>query len=856
MAPRTRKNASARQRNGNGNGNPESRISVASSSSSASNRKRSSQSTATTSKRRSTPNATNLTSQPIQDQDMSEDSDFDTSPKARVSTSSSSKKPTAIVNKRSAEESLSSSSTTTKRDQKKVKQEEDSDVDMKTEEPEARFDTPDSASDGGSEFHMEEGSEDEDEWEEVTIPALVNEVEDNDSEEEPSGPWMYNPVEIVFDRPLQDIKKQVETSKGKGITKEERMIRVLIHQTHLLCLLANGRLRNRWICHPKLSSIALSLVPDHIAGSVQKVHDDPVKEVNALQVLALWWRDSFVVTGPGIQYRELLDPDVVGYEAAIPVSNEECLKRRKHLQRRLLNRKGSADICSQLFTGICRSLGLKARLVESLQACSFKITQSKDQSTSAANGEDNPPGESSPRKKGKRKKTEEILDESDTTRGSRVVIHTPHRLTKKPSNVPPNHKKADGYIKDVTRRYTSAWGSVTKKLRVQPAGREKFDWWAQTMSRLMNPDPTIEEGIEEEELLQAEVSERMPTRIGDFNNHPMYALERHLKKYEVLHPKLPVLGHVRGEAVYPRSCVKEVRSKENWLKKGRVIKDEEVIPVKWVKSHAATIYQVRLRQQMALSGSRSESVGDDEDSGTGQARTSGTDDKVALFGEWQTEAYQPPWVVDGKVPRNQYGRQDVFTPEMVPIGGTHLKGRKIGQVARLLGVDYVEAVTGFEFQSRRSVPVIDGIIVPTESAELVLDAYQEVVHQQHQEAFKKKRTQVLKRWRLVIKSMLLHTRLMEEYGPNNTQLDDDEDDWAPEDDDGSNDSSHAMEPQMDVKEMTRDNDQTSSQDAEQEDSGGGFMSGELFGTWNKYHASPLNVDDKAMSPGCGLYKYM
>lgn len=50
-------------------------------------------------------------------------------------------------------------------------------------------------------------------------------------------------------------------------------------------------------------------------------------------------------------------------------------------------------------------------------------------------------------------------------------------------------------------------------------------------------------------------------------------------------------------------------------------------------------------------------------------------DQVALFGEWQTEPYQPPWVVDGRVPRNDYGRQDVFTPAMVPIGGTHLKGQ-------------------------------------------------------------------------------------------------------------------------------------------------------------------------------------
>jgi len=167
------------------------------------------------------------------------------------------------------------------------------------------------------------------------------------------------------------------------------------------------------------------------------------------------------------------------------------------------------------------------------------------------------------------------------------------------------------------------------------------------------------------------------TNPHDFQRIDRYALERHLKKYEVLHPRHPVLGHVRGEAVYPRSCVKEVKSKENWLKKGRVIKNGDTMPMKWVKSHAATIYQMRLRQQVALSGSKGESTEDGDKSQAGSFENRG-DDMIALFGEWQTEAYQPPWIVDGKVPRNQYGRQDVFTPDMVPIGGTHLKGQSRG----------------------------------------------------------------------------------------------------------------------------------------------------------------------------------
>ncbi|KAG0206247.1 hypothetical protein BGX28_002291 [Mortierella sp. GBA30] len=393
----------------------------------------------------------------------------------------------------------------------------------------------------------------------------------------------------------------------------------------------------------------------------------------------------------------------------------------------------------------------------------------------------------------------------------------------------------DGYTTDVTRRYTSQWGGATKKLRIQPAGPGRFDWWAQTMSSLVNPHPTAEEDLEEAELLQAEVSERMPTKLADFNNHPLYALERHLKKAEVLHPRFPVLGHIRGEAIYPRSCVKQVKSKENWLKQGRQIKGGELIPVKWAKSHPATIYRMRLKQQSKLSGEGGGSIdpirgGDDQDpeqdSQSEQASEAGDVDQIALFGEWQTEPYQPPSVVDGKVPRNEYGRQDVFTPAMVPVGGTHLRGRNIARVARQLGVDYVEAVTGFEFHSRRSIPVVQGIVVPTECAELIMDAYHEVAHHADQESMKRKRAEVLRRWRKLIKGVMMRSRLLEEYGE-----DDDKDSWMPdenEDDDKGDDSESA--PTKDNLGKISAEDECRGQvqslgevDGDEIDSGAGFM---------------------------------
>lgn len=48
----------------------------------------------------------------------------------------------------------------------------------------------------------------------------------------------------------------------------------------------------------------------------------------------------------------------------------------------------------------------------------------------------------------------------------------------------------------------------------------------------------------------------MPTSIAEYKNHPLYALKRHLLKYEALYPPTAsVLGYCRGEAVYSRSVL-------------------------------------------------------------------------------------------------------------------------------------------------------------------------------------------------------------------------------------------------------------------------------------------------------------
>jgi hypothetical protein len=49
-------------------------------------------------------------------------------------------------------------------------------------------------------------------------------------------------------------------------------------------------------------------------------------------------------------------------------------------------------------------------------------------------------------------------------------------------------------------------------------------------------------------------------------------------------------------------------------------------------------------------------------------------DMNGLFGEWQTEWYQPLSILHGKIPKNAFGNVEVFHERMIPIGTKFLKG--------------------------------------------------------------------------------------------------------------------------------------------------------------------------------------
>jgi xeroderma pigmentosum group C-complementing protein len=213
----------------------------------------------------------------------------------------------------------------------------------------------------------------------------------------------------------------------------------------------------------------------------------------------------------------------------------------------------------------------------------------------------------------------------------------------------------DGAARDVTRRYTKTFNAKTRKNRVESTdGGER--WWRKTMRFYSRGWKSDLDQIEDTEFAASEAREPMPRSVADFKDHPIYALERHLRRNEVLvNPKevgKVAAGREAGgtkklESVYRRRDVKLVKSADGWYRIGREVKIGEQ-PVKVVASRKPQ----------------------SDDFEEGEEELAG----AALYTFDQTELYEPPPVVNGRVPKNSYRNLDIYVPSMVPQGGVHIPG--------------------------------------------------------------------------------------------------------------------------------------------------------------------------------------
>lgn len=339
--------------------------------------------------------------------------------------------------------------------------------------------------------------------------------------------------------------------------------------------------------------------------------------------------------------------------------------------------------------------------------------------------------------------------------------------------------ESDSSARDVTRRYVKAFNAKTKRARIDgvslpsasrtlaapadganPTMTEGERWWRLALRRYRRRPRTDLDRIEEAQLIADEAREPMPRSVADFKDHPVYALERHLRRHEVLVPGAESSGTVAAgskaplERIYRRRDVRIARSRERWYRLGRVVKPgEEAVRI---------LPKPQRRKPRFGGGSRDEDFDDadedDDDDGGGlfgKAEAMGT----PIYMYEQTELYEPPPVVNGRVPRNRFGNLDVYVPSMVPAGGAYVPHERAAWAAFVLGVDYAPALTGFEFKGRQGTAVIKGAVVPKECEEGVKVVIEALVDLEAEAEVERRRNQALRTWSRFLKGLRIRERV-------------------------------------------------------------------------------------------------
>lgn len=333
---------------------------------------------------------------------------------------------------------------------------------------------------------------------------------------------------------------------------------------------------------------------------------------------------------------------------------------------------------------------------------------------------------------------------------------------------------SDGTAKDVTVRYLKnhMWPGKTKGFRMpvekvpvynhkgKVKHTEEYDWFKVVMSSYQRggKQRTALDEHEEATDLKAKQPEKKQVKDGEetlqyYKSSKEYVLKRHLRREEALRPsakhvKLFVVKGKKGEAdsevkVYLRKDVVHCKSVETWHKEGREPKLGEQ-PMKRVPYRAATTNRKReLAEAEAASGEKM---------------------LQGLYSHEQTDWIIPPPIVDGRIPKNAYGNIDVYVPSMVPKGAVHIPRRRVKEICRKMGIDYAEAVTGFEFGARMAIPVITGVVIAEEHYEAVLEQWEQDEAERARKEDEKRTKAALGMWRKFLMGLRIVERFRDEYG--------------------------------------------------------------------------------------------
>ena len=96
---------------------------------------------------------------------------------------------------------------------------------------------------------------------------------------------------------------------------------------------------------------------------------------------------------------------------------------------------------------------------------------------------------------------------------------------------------------------------------------------------------------------------------------------------------------------------------------------------------------------------------------------------------------------------------------MVPPGGVHISHPDVAKAARILGVDYADAVTGFSFKGRHGTAVTNGAVVAQENREAVIEVIQAFEDDRARAEEEKRSREALRMWKRLLAGLRIRKRI-------------------------------------------------------------------------------------------------
>ncbi|KAM0679328.1 hypothetical protein BDAP_000195 [Binucleata daphniae] len=200
---------------------------------------------------------------------------------------------------------------------------------------------------------------------------------------------------------------------------------------------------------------------------------------------------------------------------------------------------------------------------------------------------------------------------------------------------------------------------------------------------------------------------KLPTSINMFKKHPYYVVESILKANQAIHPKRPIHGYYKGEAVYSKANVQNLKTEKQLYRIGKVVIDK---PYKIIERN---------------------------------------EEKVRLYAKWQTKDIQ-------KIGLDNTKTMDYFHKNHIPIDCVYIDDTHAIHIAKKLKIEYKQTCIGM-----RREPIIKGIFIYTKDESLFVKTLNDYTTKLKTKEEIQKKEEALFLWCKLIKKVSRYKKIKE-----------------------------------------------------------------------------------------------